>query len=141
MVRERGLVHCRVRGWMEAGEVRRFLDDMDVFVLPSYYEGFPNALLEAMARGLAVVCTDVGAVPDAVDDGVNGFLVPPKDTAALATAIEHYLRSPELVRDHGRAGLARVTRFHDRDANLKRLFDCLEPAPSVPLARLEDGVT
>jgi hypothetical protein len=60
---------------------------------------------------------------------------------ALATFIEHYVRSPDLVREHGRAGLARVTQFHDRDANLKRLFACLEPAPRVPLARLEDGVT
>ncbi len=128
-------------GAVFSANLQRFPDQRAVFFLPSYFEGFPNALLEAMARGLAAVCTDVGAVPDAVDDGVNGFLVPPKDTMALVTAIEHYLRSPELVREHGRAGLARVAHFHDRDANLKRLFACLEPSPRVPLARLEDGVT
>lgn len=63
------------------------LGDSDVFVLPSYAEGLPCALLEAMAAGNAVIATRVGAIPDVVIPGLHGILVPPHDVAALANAI------------------------------------------------------
>lgn len=72
----------------------------DVLVLPSYSEGLPCALLEAMAAGKAVVATPVGAIPDVVTTGVHGMLVPPRDVTALAAAINM------LVTD--RAALERV---------------------------------
>ncbi|MFW6079407.1 MAG: glycosyltransferase family 4 protein [Gemmatimonadota bacterium] len=78
------------------GEVRgrrklRMLRDADVFVLPSYSEGFSMALLEAMAAGVAVVTTPVGAAPELVRDGWNGYLVEPGDVEALADRIARLL--------------------------------------------------
>jgi len=66
------------------------LDEMraaDIFALPSFGEGFPNSLVEAMALGLPSVATPVGAVPEIIDDGVNGRTIPPGDAKALAAAI------------------------------------------------------
>jgi glycosyltransferase involved in cell wall biosynthesis len=83
---------------------------MDVLVLPTYREGFPNAPLEAAAMDLPVVATRVTGCVDAVVDGVTGTLVPPRDAKALADAIRTYLLDPELRRRHGKAGRERVVR-------------------------------
>ncbi len=72
-----------------------------VFALPSLYEGMPLALLEAMAAGLAVISTTVGAMPDVVDDGVDGLLVPPSDATALAEAMIRCAMNPALCQDLG----------------------------------------
>lgn len=81
---------------------------MDLVVLPTYREGFPNVLLEASAMKLPVVSTRVTGVVDAVCDGVTGTLVQPRDAVALAEAIRRYLVNPELAHAHGLAGRERV---------------------------------
>jgi len=75
-----------------------------IVVLPSYREGLPKVLLEAAACGRAVVTSDVPGCRDAVEVGVTGLLVPPRDSTALADAIERLLRDPELCERMGRAG-------------------------------------
>jgi glycosyltransferase involved in cell wall biosynthesis len=74
----------------------------DISVLPSVTEGLPLALLEALATGNPIVCTRVGGCPEIVDDGVNGFLVPPRDSAALADRILQ-LHADRALRDAIRA--------------------------------------
>jgi sugar transferase (PEP-CTERM/EpsH1 system associated) len=91
-------------------DVPEILAALDVFVLPSLWEGMPNAVLEAMAAGLPVVATAVGGTPEVVVDGVTGLLVPPRDPDALARAIESLLRDPGLRRKMGQAGWKRVER-------------------------------
>lgn len=80
----------------------------DIFVLPSRSEGFSNAILEAMAASLPVVATDVGGSAEAVTEGVNGFLVPPEDPAALAASITRLLSDPHQARTMGIAGRVMV---------------------------------
>ena len=82
----------------------------DVVALPTRREGFPQAPLEAAAMERAVVATDVTGCVDAVVDGRTGMLVPVGDVPALASALATYLHNPELRRQHGRAGRARVLR-------------------------------
>jgi len=80
----------------------------DVFCLPSLYEGFPLAILEAMAAGLPVVATAVAGIPEAVEAGVTGLLVPPEDSDALARALAELAADPERARRMGEAGRRRV---------------------------------
>ncbi len=76
----------------------------DGFVLSSRWEGLPYTIIEAMMAGLPVVATKVGGVPELVEDGVTGFLVPPKDPEALAQALQKLIDGPELRKKMGRAG-------------------------------------
>lgn len=84
---------------------------MDVFVNPSYREGFGIANIEASAMGLPVVATRIPGCIDSVRDGVTGTLVPVRNAAALAAAVRAYLESPDLRREHGSAGRERA--LHD----------------------------
>lgn len=85
-----------VRNWIEADERDRLLASSDVFVLPSYYEGLPMSLLEAMAWGLAPICTPIGSIPEYIEDGVNGLLVRPGAVEELAQRIERVVGDSKL---------------------------------------------
>jgi glycosyltransferase involved in cell wall biosynthesis len=82
----------------------------DVVALASHEEGFPNVVLEAMARAKPVVATRVGGVPEAVEEGKTGLLVPPRDPGAMARALVRLLEYPAGAREMGRRGLDRVRR-------------------------------
>lgn len=83
---------------------------LDVFVLPSYREGFSITNIEAAAMGLPVVSTRIPGCVDSVQDGMTGTLVPSHDAPALAAALESYLLDPDLRRRHGAAGRERALR-------------------------------
>jgi glycosyltransferase involved in cell wall biosynthesis len=80
----------------------------DLFVMSSVTEGLGTSLLDAMACSRPIVATTAGGIPEVVEDGVNGLLVPPRDARALADAIIRALRDPSLRQRFGTAGLARV---------------------------------
>ncbi|MPZ50798.1 MAG: glycosyltransferase [Dehalococcoidia bacterium] len=89
-----------VRGWTE--EIEDYLHAADIFVLPSYSEGMSNSLIEAMACGLAVISTRVGAAEEMIEDGRSGLIVAPGDRAGLAEALNRLIASPELRASMGR---------------------------------------
>jgi glycosyltransferase involved in cell wall biosynthesis len=89
-------------------EVAPVLAAADIVVLPSLSEGLPTVAVEAMALGKPVVATRVGGTPEAVEDGVTGLLVEPRDPAALAAAIMRLADDPVLARTLGEAGAARA---------------------------------
>jgi N,N'-diacetylbacillosaminyl-diphospho-undecaprenol alpha-1,3-N-acetylgalactosaminyltransferase len=100
----RGLVLAP--GWQN--DVIPWLAITDIFVLPSYREGVPVTVLEAMAMGLPVVATDVPGCREAVVAGETGFLVPPRNVDELVGAIQKLVEDPALRRRMGQAGRARV---------------------------------
>lgn len=77
-------------------------------VVPSIYEGMPLVVLEAMAAGLPVVASRVSGIPEVVQDGESGWLVPPEDIGALAEALQEILENPEEARRRGRVGRSLV---------------------------------
>lgn len=121
-VKEKELVNVHFHGWLDHAEVTNLLDKSDVFVLPTYVEGFPNALLEAMARGLPAICSGVGAIPDSIKENINGMLIPSRNTKALVSAIEKYVLDRNLIEQHSIASLKQVKDVHDFDKNLNKLF-------------------
>jgi glycosyltransferase involved in cell wall biosynthesis len=98
--------HVRFLGWVD--DLPSLLSRWDVFVMPSLEEGFPIAALDAMAAGLPVVATAVGGVPELIEDGKTGCLVPPRDAEALASRLRFLICNPELRASMGTAGYARV---------------------------------
>ena len=92
----------RALGFVPHEELERLYDRAAVVVLPSYREGLPLCVLEAMAHGRPVVATRVGGIPELVEDGVTGFLVEPGDVAGLRVALERLLADPMLRRRMGR---------------------------------------
>ena len=89
--------YVELPGWVENNTKQSHLQMADIFVLPSYYEGMPMALLEAMSAGLPVVATRVGAIPEFVEDGKNGYLVEPGKPDILADRIVKLLKNEELL--------------------------------------------
>ena len=94
--------------------VENLVDAYKVFnllVLPSLTEGFPAVLLEAMAFGMPVVATRVGGVPEAIEDGVSGILIPPKNPEALAGAIIKIYKNPEIVSEMVKNARSRFEKY------------------------------
>lgn len=95
-------------------DVPELLAVTDVFVLPSWREGFPRSAIEAAASGKPIVTTDVRGCRQVVQDDVNGLLVPLRDAAALETALEKLVDSPSLRSRYGAAGRAKALREFDQ---------------------------
>ena len=100
----------------ERDDVADVLAAADVFVLPTLSEGLPMSVLEAMAAGLPVVAAAVGGVPELVDDGETGLLVPPGRPDALAAALGRLAADPALRRRLGAAGRRRAEAHFDIEA-------------------------
>ncbi len=93
---------------------------MTVFVLPSHWEGFGLAVVEAMAAGRPVVVTQVGSLPEVVGEGKCGLLVPPNDPEAMAAAIAQLLDDPDLRSRLAQAGRERVQALYTREVMVAR---------------------
>jgi glycosyltransferase involved in cell wall biosynthesis len=114
---------CEIPGNVDRTRKNQLLAESGIFILPSYYECLPMALLEAMAAGLPVVATPVGGIPELVRDGENGFLVSPGDVSALAERIETLTRRPELCASMGRKSRGIAQELLDRENYVASLVD------------------
>ncbi|WP_433029833.1 glycosyltransferase family 4 protein [Actinomycetospora sp. CA-053990] len=110
-----------VHDWLSTAQVDALLADADVLALPSENEGQPMVVLEAMSRGLAVLATRVGGIPEIVSDGVEGLLVPSHDAGALADALGDLLADEGRRRALGEAGAARARSEFAADAVAARI--------------------
>jgi glycosyltransferase involved in cell wall biosynthesis len=109
-------------------EVDKYLCAMDIFVLPTYREGFPVSILEAMSAELPVVTTNVRGCRESVIHGVTGLLVPPRDAHALARAVAALLDDPGKATSMGRAGRMRVTENFSKAIVQAAFLEALSPA-------------
>jgi glycosyltransferase involved in cell wall biosynthesis len=95
----------------------------DVFVLPSLSESFGMVFLEAMACGLPVIATSVGGIPELVENGVNGFLVPPDDVASIKTAIREISSNQDLREIMSLNNLRKVREYYSWDSVVRKYLD------------------
>jgi glycosyltransferase involved in cell wall biosynthesis len=112
--RSRGLIErVHFAGSVGQDDIQEYFDRADVFVLPSFAEGLPVVLMEAMAKSLAVVSTHVMGIPELVEHGVNGILVPPGCPESLADALAALAADPDRRSSMGERGREKIVREFD----------------------------
>jgi glycosyltransferase involved in cell wall biosynthesis len=92
-------------------DVGLYLSIMDLFVFPSNYEGLGSTLLDAIGCGVPIIASAVGGIPDIIQDGVNGVLIPPGNPQAITEAIVHLYHRPGLRRSLAHQAAARLDEF------------------------------
>jgi len=113
---------CMVfEGAINQDRIRDFYAAADVFCLPSFAEGLPVVLMEAMAMELPCVTTQIAGIPELIRDGVDGLLVPPSDLDALVKALARLMDNAELREQIGKSGRARVVEHYDLRRSVERL--------------------
>ncbi len=121
--------HVLFAGAQQAAQIPIWLNSSDIFVLPSLSEGTPNALLEAMACGLPVIATTVGGIPETIENGQEGFLIPPKSSASLTKSITTLVRDKALRYQLGQNGMktirAKYATWTIQSAQLKTIYERL----------------
>jgi glycosyltransferase involved in cell wall biosynthesis len=143
---EINLPNCLVLGRLPLDELQRYYASASIFCLPTKLEPFGVVFVEAMANGLPIVATDIGAIPDFVQEGENGYLVAPGQVDELAEALIDLLGNPEKRRRFGMRSLALATERYNWKSVGQTIRECiladLEQLP-VPLPgheRLKTGV-
>lgn len=121
------LKNISVLGGVYGADKIELLKSSDVMVLPTYYsnECFPLALIEAMASGMAIISTPEGAIPDMVEDGINGILVEQKDFLSLSNAMKYFVDNPDEIVRMGREGKERFKERYTFEIFERRLLEVL----------------
>src|ERR1700730_11747546 len=120
----------RITGWISNDQVRHELSAARAMVLPSFAEGLPVVIMEAMALRRPVISTFIAGIPELVESNEHGWLVPAGDVEALATAIQSCLSSgTEELGRMGESGRRRVRLRHDADREAKKLDAVLRRRP------------
>lgn len=109
----------------EQEDVRPYLAQCNVFVLPSYREGTPKTNLEAMASGRAVITTDAPGCKETVVDGENGYLIPVKDVDTLCAKMTHFIDNPTLVSKMGADGRTKAETIFDVEVVNQRICEAM----------------
>jgi glycosyltransferase involved in cell wall biosynthesis len=110
-----------VHGWIDGSRKDETFRQANVLLLPSYHEGLPISVLEALAYGLPVLATDVGGIAEAVEDGVNGYLIEPGACETLATRMDQLAASPSLRLEMGKSGYQMAATKFDLSVIMRKL--------------------
>ncbi len=113
-------------------DIKKYMQQASIFLLPSLYEGSPNILIEAMACGLPVVATRTSGIPELIEHGVNGYLVPTGDSKAMAELSIRLLRDNNLRDDMAIQARNRVVKHH-------KLEQCVQLTETILLKNAPDG--
>lgn len=123
--------HTRITGWADGAAVRREIEGARAFVLPSFSEGLPVAIMEAYGLGRPVVSTYVAGIPELVENGRSGWLVPAGSVEALTKALREVLMAPiSTLTLYANEGRRRVADEHDSRKNARILFELFKTSPA-----------
>ncbi len=126
--------HLVLPGWIEEATKHYWLSEATMLVLPSYFEGLPVSLLEAMAYRLPVIATTVGGIPDVIFSGKNGILIRPGDISALTEEILHLMGSPQRCEQLGNAAFKTAYAHYSPSYVLSLLSDTYRTCGITPVA-------
>lgn len=109
-------------GWISNIEKATWFQKADVYILPSYNEGLPISILEAMSYGHPVISTDVGGISEIVQTNRNGFLIEPGNLGAIESSIDYFLESPDKIEEFGKVSKQLVEKYLPNSV-MKELLD------------------
>lgn len=113
-------------GWADGAQLEKHYQDNDIFVLPSKAEGMPNALIEAMAAGLAVITSAVGSIPDFISNQENGMLIDQRNSEALYNAMNKVIKDSDLKKYISKNGYETAKEKFSSKVSLEKLSDIIE---------------
>ncbi|WP_261597899.1 glycosyltransferase family 4 protein [Methanoculleus formosensis] len=128
-LQERGVTaHVDLPGWISHDDLPNYLNQLQLLILPSYTEGLPNIMLEAMACGTPVLATPVGAIPDVIIDGKTGFIMENNSPECIAENVKRALDSPDLeqIAKDGRRFVEENFSFERTVENWKEILQSVE---------------
>lgn len=115
--------HVEWIGWVTGEEKEKYLQECDIFVLPTYFEGQPVSVLEAMSHSCAVVASDVGGIPQMITSGQNGILIKPQNESMLQNALKKILSDAQLCEALGKEARKKVKKDFSMEQSMERLLD------------------
>jgi len=122
--------HTRITGWADGAAVRREIEGARAFVLPSFSEGLPVAIMESFGLGRPVISTYVAGIPELVETGRSGWLVPAGSVETLTKALREALMAPvSTLTLFANEGRRRVADEHDSRKNARILFELFKTSP------------
>jgi glycosyltransferase involved in cell wall biosynthesis len=110
-----------ILGYLSNEEKRKVISLSDIYVLPSYSEELPIAIIEAMAAGLPIISTPVGSIPDLIEEGVNGYLVAPGDYYGLAEKMLVLAKDKQLRQKMGKENVEKIRREYEDKVVMQEL--------------------
>lgn len=110
-------------GWIENQKKEKYLNLCNIFALPTYFEGLPMSLLEAMAHGCACIASAVGGIPQVIEDGKDGILIQPKSKEALKAALREVMSNAKLQEELGKAAAKKVANGYELNKNIEKLLE------------------
>lgn len=122
---------CELVGSVGRKKALQYFCQASIFVLPSYYEGLPMVVLEALAAGLPVIATPVGGIPEVVRDGFNGYLVPIGDVPALANKLATLISNSDLRKNMGKHGREIAEQELGMESYVDRMVDLYSAVTSI----------
>ena len=114
-------------GWVSGEKKDKLLRSCDVCILPSYAEGLPIFILEAMSYGLPVISTTVGGIPEVIGNNLNGFLITPGDTQTLLKYIRYFIEHPDVISTMGQQNQKDIKSFYSENIipDLRKIYEQL----------------
>ena len=113
--------HVSFLGWVRDAEKEKFLKKCSVFILPSYHEGMPMAVLESMAYGLATISTNAGGIPQIIEQGINGYRIEAGDLKEMENVLIRVLTNTEERERIGNAARIRIAEKFNAERNINEL--------------------
>lgn len=110
-------------GWVRGADKDKYLKESGIFLFPSYYEGMPMAVLEAMAYGMAIVTTRVGGIPHLLEDGGSGYLCEPGDIEGLSKRLLELSKDGDKRRKMGERARQKAIADYSMESHIKKLMD------------------